>query len=275
MKSHPTSSLKLLKSIKTSLVLERKDIEKKLVSEKTVAPKKKKVPTSKLKNLTVYKEPEHLQYNKGAPRKQYVINIGDVEWEDVIKGFKNTFIYETTVDPFDFDDGDSIYGVSEEFYEELLEALATSVHNEILNEPEIISITDINGNPISEKKLVSEKTPGSKNIFTPYTNMQFIAKLYIVDSKYNGTQVTHTDVNNEVKIIKGKFEAFEKRHAEYGFDNPMNLIYIDENDDRQEIKFINACKDSIMVFKNNDSVTFNDVLSDIPPRKPLNFVNAF
>jgi hypothetical protein len=137
MNSLPTSSLKFLKSIKTSLILETDDIEKKLTS------KKKKVPASKLKNLAVYKEPEHLQYNKDVPLKKYLIKVGKVEWEDVIKGFKNTFIYETTLNPFDFDDGDSMYGVSEEFYEELLEALSTSVHNEILNEPEILSIEEI------------------------------------------------------------------------------------------------------------------------------------
>lgn len=137
MKSQPNSSLKFLKSIKTALILESEDIEKKL------APKKKKVPASKLKNLAVYKEPEHLQYNKGTPLKKYLIKVGEVEWEDIIKGFKPTFIYETTLNPFDFDDGDSMYGVSEEFYEELLEALSTSVHNEILNEPEILSIDEI------------------------------------------------------------------------------------------------------------------------------------
>ena len=127
-----------------------------------------------------------------------------------------------------------------------------------------------------EKKLVSEKTPDS-NIFAPYHNMQFIAKLYIVDSKYIGTNITHTEVANEVKIIKGKFKAFEKINSDtnYGFENPMNLIYVNEEGKQRKIKFINACKDSIMVFKNNDSVTFNDVLSDIPPREPLKFGNAF
>ena len=128
-----------------------------------------------------------------------------------------------------------------------------------------------------KKKLVSEKTSGSKDIFTPYRNMEFIAKLYIVDSKYIGTNITHTEVANEVNIIKGKFKAFEKINSDtnYGFENPMNLIYVNEEGKQRKIKFINACKDSIMVFKNNDSVTFNDVLSDIPPREPLKFGNAF
>jgi hypothetical protein len=130
-----------------------------------------------------------------------------------------------------------------------------------------------------EKTLVSEKTSGSKNdIFAPYRNMEFIAKLYIVDSKSIGPNVTHTEVTNEVKIIKGKFKAFETVESSgnnWEDENPMNLIYINEDKKRRKINFSKVCKDSIIVFKNNDSVTFNDVLSDIPPRAPLKFGNAF
>jgi hypothetical protein len=101
------------------------------------------VPASKLKNLKVYEAPEYMHYNKGAHVKKYLIKLGEVEWEDVIKGFKNTFIYETKLNPIDFDDGDSMFGVSEEFYEELLEALENSLHSEIWNEPEILIIEEI------------------------------------------------------------------------------------------------------------------------------------
>lgn len=114
------------------------------------------------------------------------------------------------------------------------------------------------------------------NVYATYKNMKFVAKLYMVDSKYIGNNATHNDIDNEVKVIKGTFVAFKKYGDDtcrYAFENPATLTYIDENDNRQTIKFINACKDSVMVFENNDSVTFNDVLNDIAPRNYDDLVN--
>jgi hypothetical protein len=152
MKSQSTSCLKLLKSIKAALVLECKDIEKKLVSEKTVISEKK--------NLAVYQAPKYR--NETNPRKQYIVKLGEIDWDNDIYGFDNKFIYETPTDPLDFDkndEDDSMYGVAADFYAELIETLSVDVC-EIWNEPEIISITDINGNPL--KKSETNATPINK-----------------------------------------------------------------------------------------------------------------
>ncbi len=87
----------------------------------------------------IYHGPRYL--NVSATRKQYIIEIGEVEWEYDVDGFENKFIYETVLNPFE-DDGDMMYGVNGEFYSELAETLATNVC-EFRNEPEIISIFEI------------------------------------------------------------------------------------------------------------------------------------
>lgn len=94
----------------------------------------------------IYKAPVYL--NEPGPRKQYLIELGEVVWEYDVDGFENIFIYDTSLNPYDFDEYDdkvygvTMYGVSEEFYAELMETLATNICD-FWNEPEIISITEI------------------------------------------------------------------------------------------------------------------------------------
>jgi hypothetical protein len=155
MKAQPNSSLKFLKSIKTAIILERRDIEKQLASKKPLI-EKTVTPTKKKKNLAVYKAPNYR--NETGPRKEYIIKLGEIEWDCDIYGFNNTFIYETTADPLDFDnEDDTKYGVSDTFYYEIIETLSVDVC-EIWNEPELLSITDINGKPISKKTTAPKKT---------------------------------------------------------------------------------------------------------------------
>ena len=90
-------------------------------------------------NHIVYNAPVYLGESK--THKTYLITIDDVEWEYDVDGFENTFIYKSSLNPFE-DDGDMMYGVNEEFYSELAETLATNVC-EFRNEPEIISIFEI------------------------------------------------------------------------------------------------------------------------------------
>jgi hypothetical protein len=95
-----------------------------------------------MENLVIYQGPRYL--NVTAPRKQYVIEIGEIEWDADVIDFNNTFIFETSIEPYDKDEDDApgcIYAISDEFYAELAETLATSVCD-FWNEPEIISITE-------------------------------------------------------------------------------------------------------------------------------------
>lgn len=96
-----------------------------------------------MKDLVIYKGPRYL--NPTAQRKQYVIELSEVVWEYDVDGFDNKFIYETSLNPYDFDEYDdkvygvTMYGVSEEFYAELMETLATNICD-FWNEPEIIDL---------------------------------------------------------------------------------------------------------------------------------------
>jgi hypothetical protein len=93
-----------------------------------------------MKDLVIYQGPRYL--NVTATRKQYVIVIGNIEWDAVVCDFNHTFIYETTLNPYDKDEDDEtecIYGINEEFYAELMETLATNICD-FWNEPEIIDL---------------------------------------------------------------------------------------------------------------------------------------
>jgi hypothetical protein len=96
-----------------------------------------------MKDLVIYQGPRYL--NVTATRKQYIIELGEIVWEYDVDGFENTFIYETSLNPYDFDEYDdkvygvTMYGVSEEFYSELMETLATNICD-FWNEPEIIDL---------------------------------------------------------------------------------------------------------------------------------------
>jgi hypothetical protein len=96
-----------------------------------------------MKDLVIYQGPRYL--NVTATRKQYIIELSEIVWEYDVDGFENTFIYETSLNPYDFDEYDdkvygvTMYGVSEEFYSELMETLATNICD-FWNEPEIIDL---------------------------------------------------------------------------------------------------------------------------------------
>lgn len=213
MKSQPTSCLKLLKSIKAALVLECKDIEAKLNGEKEVVTERK---------LAVYKAPKYR--NETRPRKQYIVKLGEIDWDNDIWGFDNKFVYETSTDPFDFDkndEDDSMYGVAADFYAELIETLSVDVC-EIWNEPEILSIeekkmvTEIEKTIASIKFIDEEYPTGDKHINT--YRVTFADELGIWEPDQNMNELTVDLTTNVRPITVEDFGDLDNDRIEFGFD---------------------------------------------------------
>jgi hypothetical protein len=95
-----------------------------------------------MEDLVIYQGSRYLNI---APRKRYVVELGYIDWNTVradVWDFNHTFIFETSIEPYDKDEDDGpgcIYGINEEFYADLMETLETNVCG-FWNEPEIIEL---------------------------------------------------------------------------------------------------------------------------------------